>query len=361
MKKVINAFVFIMIGLSLSCGLDTEDEDITEPEPVKFKSANPESGSPLHLDESITVFFSSTPENLTVVPGTVNDSRGAATITGPFPTGNFSMELIWKDGTQTLEYIGVPEGMVMIHGGAFQMGSDSEMAAEDEQPVHSVFVDSFLMDTHEVTVGEYRRFVQETGHREPEPERGYYADRYPIPIVFVSWHDAMAYAKWAGKRLPTEAEWEYAARGGLEEQRYPWGNTLPDGTQCNFADKHLTHFWWADPKVDDGSTNIAVVGSYPENDYGLFDMAGNVLEWCLDEYDANFYGVSQSENPLSGANTPQEISENFNAVESIRVLRGGSWIVNAAGVRSSARFMLMPESVHNTVGFRCVIGLDVVK
>ena len=157
------------------------------------------------------------------------------------------------------------------------MGSDSEMAAEDEQPIHTVFVDSFLMDTHEVTAGEYKQFVRETGHR--EPEKGYPTDKYPI--VYVSWHDAMAYAKWTGKRLPTEAEWEYAARGGLEEQRYPWGNTLPDGTQCNYADKHLTQFWWADPKVDDGYTDTAPVGSYPENGYGLFDMAITIKQLKL--------------------------------------------------------------------------------
>ena len=231
------------------------------------------------------------------------------------------------------------------------------MAAENEQPIHTVSVDSFLMDTHEVTVGEYEQFVQETGHR--EAESGYYADQYPV--VFVSWHDAMTYAKWAGKRLPTEAEWEYAARGGLEDQQYPWGNTPPDGTQCNFADKHLTHFWWADPKVNDGYTDTAPVGSYLENGYGLFDMAGNVLEWCLDEYDASFYGVSQGENPFSGASTPQEIGKNFEAVESIRVLRGGSWIVTARNLRNSTRFFLMPESKHYTVGFRCVMDLDSVE
>lgn len=363
MKKVINVLVLITIVFFLSCG--TEDEDIVEPGPVKFKSAKPESGSLLHLDDSITVVFTHVPENLTVMHGTVkNNLRAVITITGPFPPGNFSMELTWKDGSQTLEYIGVPEGMVMIHGGAFQMGSDSEMAAEDEQPIHTVFVDSFLMDTHEVTAAEYRQFVtgkeygqlvQETGHRELE---GIFTD---YPIVSVSWHDAMAYAKWAGKRLPTEAEWEYAARGGLEGQQYPWGNTPPDGTQCNFADRHLTDFWWADPKVDDGYEFAAPVGWYPENGYSLFDMAGNVLEWCLDEYDANFYAVSQNENPLSGAKTPQEISRNFEVVESFRVLRGGSWIVNSAGVRSSARFMLLPDTEHASVGFRCVIDLGVVE
>ncbi|MXV77999.1 formylglycine-generating enzyme family protein [Candidatus Poribacteria bacterium] len=356
MKRAINVFVFIMIGLFLSCGSDSEDRDMIESELVQFISAKPESGSPLHFNESVTVFFNRVPDDLTVEPGMLNNLR-PVTITGPFPIGKFNIELTWQDGTQTLEYIGVPEGMVMIQGGTFQMGSDSEMAAEDEQPIHTVFVDSFLMDTHEVTAGEYKQFVRETGHR--EPEKGYPTDKYPI--VYVSWHDAMAYAKWTGKRLPTEAEWEYAARGGLEGRQYPWGNTPPDGTQCNFADKHLTQFWWADPKVDDGYTGTAPVGSYPENGYGLFDMAGNVLEWCLDEYDANFYTASQGANPISGANTPQAISDNYKAIETIRVLRGGSWIVNSAGVRSSTRFTLTPESVHDTVGFRCVINLEVVE
>ena len=375
MKKVINVLVLIMIGFYLSCGSDTEDQNIVELGPVRFKSARPESGSLLHPDESIiTVFFSDVPENLTVAPGMVDNSSGGFTIRiiGFFRPGKFSIKLTWKDGSQTLEYIGIPENMVMIPGGTFQMGSDLEMAAKDEQPIHTVFVDSFLMDTHEVTISEYKQFAQETGHREPEnlpfsdepstrevPETEHRGFEYPI--VFVSWHDAMAYAKWAGKRLPTEAEWEYAARGGLEGQQYPWGNTPPDGTQCNFADKHLTHLWWADPHVSDGYKFYAYIGSYPKNGYGLFDMAGNVLEWCLDEYDASFYSVSQGKNPLSGANTPQEISENFEAIASIRVLRGGSWLVNSAGVRSSVRFMLTPESRHDTVGFRCVIDLDAAE
>ncbi len=362
MKTSISLFVFtttcLFLITFLGCGSDTEDEDVVEPEPVKFKSARPENGSTLLPDESIIVYFSGTPENLTVEPGTVDGAKSRVTITGPFPLGDITIELAWIDGTQILEYTVVPEGMVMVREGEFQMGSDSEEAAQDEKPIHTVFVDSFLIDTHEVTVGEYRLFVEETGHPAPEwSQVELYAPTDKHPIVFVSWHDAMAFAEWAGKRLPTEAEWEKAARGGLIAKTYPWGNLTPNGKQCNFADKNLTHYWWADQKVDDGYTFTAPVGNYPENGYGLFNMAGNVWEWCLDEYDAGFYAVSQAANPISGANMPQQISESFESVESNRVLRGGSWIVTSANVRNSTRFMLMPESTNYSVGFRCVQDL----
>ena len=357
MKKVANILVLIMIGFFLSCGSDTENEEV-EPEPVKFRAAKPEIGSTLHPETAITVFFTGTPESLTVEPGKESEPKSRITITGPFPLGDLKIELNWIDGTQTLEYTVVPEGMVMIREGEFQMGSDSDMAADDEQPVHTVFIDTFFMDTHEVTVGEYKQFVAETGHHEPEwADVAIYAPTEQHPIVFVSWYDAMAYATWAGKRLPTEAEWEKAARGGSVARTYPWGNVPPKGKQCNFADKNLTHYWWADKNADDGYGFTAPVGSYFENDYGLFDMAGNILEWCLDEYDAGFYAVSEGVNPISGANKPKELSESFESVKSHRVLRGGSWIVTSANVRNSNRFMLTPESANYSVGFRCVQDL----
>ena len=360
--KPYNLFVFtttcLFLITFLGCGSDTNDEDVVEPGPVKFKSARPENGNTIRPDESITVIWTGIPENLTTVPGTIEEPKNRTTITGPFPLGDITIELTWTDGTQILEYTVVPEGLIMVREGEFQMGSDSEEAAKDEKPVHTVFVDTFFMDIHEVTVGKYKQFVEATGHREPEwGEITPYAPTDQHPIVLVSWHDAMAFATWAGKRLPTEAEWEKAARGGSVARTYPWGNLTPKGKQCNFADKNLTHYWWADKKVDDGYAFTAPVGSYPENGYGLFDMAGNVWEWCLDEYDVGFYTVSEGVNPLAGANTPQEIGKSFNTVQSLRVLRGGSWLATMQNVRNSTRSFLPPESTNYSVGFRCVMDL----
>ena len=247
-----------------------------------------------------------------------------------------------------------PIGMVLIPEGPFEMGSTAAHANADEHPVHTVHVDGFYMDKREVTVLAYRKFVEETGHRPPDWEQvSIYSPADNHPIVFVSWHDAMAYAKWAGKRLPTEAEWEKAARGGLVGKVYPWSDVEPKGTQCNFADKHLEHYWWADKGADDGYAYTAPVGKYPPNKYDLYDMAGNVWEWCLDEYDADFYTISPSTNPVSGTASLDE----FVSVHSQRVLRGGSWLVNALGVRNAVRFRLDPAAMNFSVGFRCAKDL----
>ena len=334
-----------------------------EPVPVKFVSVNPPDGSLLLPDTILTVAFDGKPKDLSVTPWEISVSGRIVTISGPFPRGELNLEMKWDTGTHTLAYtveFRVPDGMSLIPEGEFEMGSNAGDANDDERPVHTVYVDAFYMDVHEVTVGEYQEFVQKTGHRAPDwDEISRYSPTDQHPIVLVSWHDAMAYAKWKGKRLPTEAEWERAARGGVPEQSYPWGNTAPDGKQCNFADKNLAHFWWADKEAEDGYAHTAPVESYPDNEYGLYDMAGNVWEWCLDEYDAGFYTVSPGTNPVSGADTIKGIADNFSSVESPRVLRGGSWLVTMLGMRNAVRFRLHPASLNNTVGFRCVMDLDV--
>lgn len=223
-----------------------------------------------------------------------------------------------------------PEGMVTIPGGYYVMGSDSA----GESPRHKVWIDTFYMDRHEVTNREYLAFVRATGH----PRPAYYEDT-PLqqpdhPIVGISFFDALAYAHWAGKRLPTEAEWERAARGGWEDCRFPWGDESPFG-RCNYAPEG--------DKEADGFGYTAPVGSFAPNNFGLFDMAGNVWEWCTDFYDTTYYLTSPEQNP-SGPDSGYT-----------RVLRGGSWLsINPKHLTCSARLELKPFVRDRYYGFRCV-------
>ena len=250
-----------------------------------------------------------------------------------------------------------PEGMVLIPAGTFQMGSEDYDAWDEEQPVHTVYVDAFYMDIYEVTNAQYKVFVdanppwQKDNIDERFHWRTYLYDwdgnNYPSgkadhPVVYVNWYAAVAYAQWVGKRLPTEAEWEYAARGGLAGKKYPWGNTI-------------TH---ADANYGEHVGDTTPVGQYAANGYGLYDMAGNVWEWCLDAYDADFYAASHnSQNPLAGAATIKEILDTFTSIptDPSRVLRGGSWFFSASFLRVAYRVRYAPTFTNGfDIGFRCV-------
>ena len=279
--------------------------------------------------------------------------------------------LVWRATVENMTSI----GMVLIPAGEFQMGSNDSEASNDEQPVHPVYVDAFYIDINEVTNARYKAFVDAN----PQWQKNYIPDKYHDgdylldwsgnsypsgkgnhPVVYVSWYAAMAYAEWAGKRLPTEAEWEKAARGGLNGTKYPWGNADPNGTQCNFADKNLSENWgenwgenWADESANDGYVYWAPVGSYPPNGYGLYDMAGNVWEWCLDEYDADFYARSLLRNPIAGGASASQIVNEFTRVKTSRVLRGGGWNNSAQNVRVANRHRNTPSNTTGSRGFRC--------
>lgn len=250
-----------------------------------------------------------------------------------------------------------PKNMVLIPAGEFEMGTDADQIPEllksekryfpeaeaswfeNETPRHKIRLDAFYMDIYEISNVQYKEFIEKTGFHTPL----YWNTSNFVPnhpVVGVSWHDAMAYAKWAGKRLPTEAEWEYAARGGLAKKKYPWGDAEVNGKRANFADK-TANLNWSNKNVSDGHEYTAPVGDFPPNGYGLYDMAGNVFEWCSDWYDASYYAKSPEYNPtgpISGT---------------MRVTRGSSWSYPPNRMQVSRRIEKHPTSMLDYVGFRC--------
>ena len=251
--------------------------------------------------------------------------------------------------------------MVLIPAGNFEMGHDGNA---NTKPVHTVYIDAFYIDKYEVTVGQYNQFVLATGHSRIDGQLYQYSPTDQHPVVGVTWHDAMAYAKWAGKRLPTEAEWEKAARGGLVRKWQAWGDAALDGTQCNFADMSLGRAWqgkweedWSDKNLDDGFAFASPVGSYPPNGYGLYDMAGNVWEYCFDAYDKNFYANSPRRNPVAQI-IVKDGQNNIVAINKLRVSRGASWYDAPSGIWVASRLGVDPRSTAFNRGFRCAKSVD---
>ena len=241
--------------------------------------------------------------------------------------------------------------LILIPGGKFMMGSPpaEEGRFNSEGPVHQVYLDSFYIGEKEVTAGQWRRFIEETAHNwDKWTLLKDYAPADDYPIVFINWADAEAFCQWLSTkekksyRLPTEAEWEKAARGGLEGKKYPWGDDPPDGSQCNFADRK-TDLPWTDKSADDGYAYTAPVGSFPPNGYGLYDMAGNVWEWCQDWFDWDYYKNSPAGNP-KGASSGID-----------RSIRGGSWSNDANIIRCAFRGFLLPVVPSHPRGFRIVM------
>lgn len=236
----------------------------------------------------------------------------------------------------------LPE-MILIPGGTFLMGGDEN---DDERPLHPCTIDPFYLAIHPVTNEEYRCFVLAEGHHPPRPQTEQYSiwdgtrfshEQARRPVVHISWDDAVAYCRWLSEmtgerfRIPTEAEWERAARGGLERKKYPWGDEEPTA-------RAAFDLLWTGPTV------IPEVCSYAPNGYGLFDMSGLVWEWCLDFYHKRYYELPESteSNPVNEAPSVQ------------RVQRGGAWLTGARSLRCSFRGKHRPDSATVAFGFRIV-------
>jgi formylglycine-generating enzyme required for sulfatase activity len=306
-------------------------------------------------------------------------SRSAATGPSGAETGHADAEQ--KPGKPSRE------GMIYLEGGEFLMGDDSRIgfAADGEGPVHKVRLDPFYIDATTVTNAQFAEFVKATGYKteaekfgwsfvfhgllsprqkakvtrvvaglpwwvpvegafwySPEGPDSNIDDRMDHPVVHVSYNDALAYCKWAGKRLPTEAEWEYAARGGLEGKIYPWGDELtPNG-------QHYCNIWQGTfPEKNtmrDGYYGTAPAKSFPPNGYGLYNVSGNVWEWVHDWFSNTYYAESPVDNPKGPATGTR------------RCMRGGSFLCHRSycnRYRVAARNSNTPDSSTCHLGFRC--------
>jgi sulfatase modifying factor 1 len=315
-----------------------------------------------------------------------------------------------------------PTAMVWIPEGTFLMGTNDKESFPNERPAHLVQVQGFWIDEHDVTNAEFAKFVETTGYvttaerkidwedlkkelppgtpkpddsalaagalvftptsepvplndlsawwrwvhganwRHPEGPESSIHGRENHPVVQVSWHDAVAYAQWAGKRLPTEAEWEFAARGGLESKRYVWGDEFRPGG------KYLANTWQGTFPVrdsaEDGFVGTSPVGSYPANGCGLYDMAGNVWQWCSDWYRADSNMEAASKNVCRNPGGPAQSYDPGDPYASKRVVKGGSFLCNpdyCESYRPSARRGTPPDTGSSHTGFRCVISGDAAQ
>jgi len=268
--------------------------------------------------------------------------------------------------TATPEEMEIPAGMALIPAGAFTMGGDQKTALNEcekyfsgcnrdewylnESPIHEVTLNTFYMDVYEVTNSQYAECVSAGTCTPPSRNSSSTRSTYfgnpefaSYPVIWVTWDQVQAYCEWRGARLPTEAEWEKAARG-MEANLYPWGETFESG-EGNFCDVNCREPW-TNKNFNDGFADTAPVGNFEKglSPYELYDMGGNVDEWVADWYGADYYAVSPSINP-TGPETGFR-----------RSIRGGSFHTPAQGLRTTARPSSQPSGDY--IGFRCAVSVE---
>lgn len=326
--------------------------------------------------------------------------------------------------TQPPSGMETPEGMVWIPGGKFLQGASKidHLAMDHEKPQHEVVLDGFFMDEHEVTNGQFAKFVEQTGYitvaeraidweelkkqlpdgtpkphdsimqpgsltfkktknrvpnlydysqwwdwtigaswKHPKGPKSSIEGKENYPVVHIAYEDAVTYSIWAGKRLPTEAEWEYASKGGLTDSEFTWGD---DETKLSKNANTWEGEFPNENLAEDGHENTAPVKSYPANGYGLFDMAGNVWEYTQDWFDTRYYNQAAAaginENP-QGANLPYNPN---NPLVQEKVIKGGSFLCSAsycASYRPSARMANAVDSSQEHLGFRTVMSVEMLS
>ncbi|WP_337031386.1 formylglycine-generating enzyme family protein [Paenibacillus illinoisensis] len=298
-----------------------------------------------------------------------------------------------RDHSKRVKRIQTHSNMIRLEGGDFYMGTDSnEGFAEDgEGPARKVRISPFYIDRYAVTNAQFQDFIRDTCYKteaerfgnsfvfhlllpakkrhnratmvvqtpwwhvieganwmRPEGEGSDLEGRMNHPVVHVSWNDAAAYCEWAGKRLLTEAEWEYAARGGLEQLRYPWGDELTP------EDQHMCNIWQGEfptnNDASDGYVGTSPVDEYEPNGYGIYNMAGNVWEWCVDVFNPYYHQQTSTINPLG------------NGIGHVRSMRGGSYLCHDSycnRYRVAARNKNTPDSSSGNIGFRCAANAEI--
>jgi len=320
---------------------------------------------------------------------------------------------------EKFKYRIAPDGMVLIPKGKFTMGGKGNLALKREFPRHEVAIDSFYLDAHEVTNAEFKRFVEATGYKtiaeqpidweklkkqvppgtpkppedvlrpgslvftpqqnitdlnnyfmwwewnnftdwkHPEGPNSSIEGKDDHPVVHIAYADAVAYAKWAGKRLATEAEWEYAANGNLDDPIYPWGNKDVNQTpyECNFYQGDFP----SNNTGEDGYVGTAPVRSFKPNGFGLYDMAGNVWEIIADNFDEDYYNTLVKQKMIKNPTGSVRSFYSANPYANYTIIKGGSFLCNdsyCASYRVSAKMPLEEDSAMNHVGFRCAADVE---